>query len=264
MMKHGYARLATSKKITDEPAYVLHRYDWSESSLILDVLTRHHGRIALVAKGAKKPSSNFRPILLPLQPLHIAFGGDAEIRTLRSSEWMGGHVMPTGEALMAGYYLNELLMRLLARDDPHPALFDAYALTVHIIAQEFRKEAAGEKVLEVALRAFELMLLREIGFLPTLQFQTASLAGLLTDANYVLVPEGGLRAAHAEDRSSLTGAQWLSLQTALDSGTPFSQLLQACSSCVQPLKTQLRTLLHYHCGVTTLKTRQMMMDLQNL
>ena len=264
MMKHGYARLATSKKITDEPAYVLHRYDWSESSLILDVLTRHHGRIALVAKGAKKPSSNFRPILLPLQPLHIAFGGDAEIRTLRSSEWMGGHVMPTGEALMAGYYLNELLMRLLARDDPHPALFDAYALTVHIIAQEFRKEAAGEKVLEVALRAFELMLLREIGFLPTLQSQTASLAGLLTDANYVLVPEGGLRAAHAEDRSSLTGAQWLSLQTALDSGTPFSQLLQACSSCVQPLKTQLRTLLHYHCGVTTLKTRQMMMDLQNL
>ena len=252
------------KRIADEPAYVLHRYDWSESSLILEVLTRRHGRIALVAKGAKKPSSNFRPILLPLQHLNLAFGGDAEIRTLRSSEWMGGHVMPTGEALMAGYYLNELLMRLLARDDPHPALFDAYALTVHIIAQEFRKEAAGEKVLEVALRAFELMLLREIGFLPTLQSQTASLTELLTDVNYVLVPEGGLRAAYAQDRSSLTGAQWLSLQAALDSDAPFSQLLQACSSCVQPLKTQLRTLLHYHCGVTTLKTRQMMMDLQNL
>ena len=252
------------KRIADEPAYVLHRYDWSESSLILEVLTRHHGRIALVAKGAKKPSSNFRPILLPLQHLNLAFGGDAEIRTLRSSEWMGGHVMPTGEALMAGYYLNELLMRLLARDDPHPTLFDAYALTVHIIAQEFRKEAAGEKVLEVALRAFELMLLREIGFLPTLQSQTASLTELLTDVNYVLVPEGGLRAAYAQDRSSLTGAQWLSLQAALDSDAPFSQLLQACSSCVQPLKTQLRTLLQYHCGVTTLKTRQMMMDLQNL
>lgn len=256
------------KRIADEPAYVLHRYDWSESSLILEVLTRHHGRIALVAKGAKKPSSNFRPILLPLQPLHVAFGGDAEIRTLRSSEWMGGHVMPTGEALMAGYYLNELLMRLLARDDPHPALFDAYALTVHIIAQEFRKEAAegteGQRVLEVALRAFELMLLREIGFLPSLKSQTANLADLQADAAYVLIPEGGLRVAHAEDRSSLTGAQWLSLQTALDSTAPFSQLLQACSSCLQPLKTQLRTLLHYHCGVTTLKTRQMMMDIQNL
>ena len=263
MTKHGYARLATSKKITDEPAYVLHRYDWSESSLILEVLTRHHGRIALVAKGAKKPSSNFRPILLPLQPLHLAFGGDAEIRTLRSSEWMGGHVMPTGEALMAGYYLNELLIRLLARDDPHPALFDAYALTVHIIAQEGRS-SEGLQTLEVALRAFELMLLREIGFLPSLKSQTANLADLQTETAYVLIPEGGLRAAHAEDRSSLTGAQWLLLQTALDSEAPFSQLLQACSSSLQPLKTQLRTLLHYHCGVATLKTRQMMIDLQNL
>jgi DNA repair protein RecO (recombination protein O) len=130
---------------------------------------------------------------------------------------MGGHVMPTGEALMAGYYINELLMLLLARDDPHPALFDAYALTVHIIAQEYRKEAAGERVLEVALRAFELMLLREIGFLPTLNVQTANLAELNLEAHYVLVPEGGLRAAHVEDRSSLTGVQWLSLQVALDS-----------------------------------------------
>jgi DNA repair protein RecO (recombination protein O) len=252
-----------SKRIVDEPAYVLHRYDWSESSLILEVLTRHHGRIALVAKGAKKPSSNFRPILLPLQPLHLAFGGDAEIRTLRSSEWMGGHVMPTGEALMAGYYLNELLIRLLARDDPHPALFDAYALTVHIIAQEGRSSESLQ-TLEVALRAFELMLLREIGFLPSLKSQTANLADLQEDIAYVLIPEGGLRAAHAEDRSSLTGAQWRLLQDALDSEMPFSQLLQACSTCLQPLKTQLRTLLHYHSGVTTLKTRQMMMDLQNL
>ena len=251
---------------------MLHRYDWSESSLILEVFTRHHGRVALVAKGAKKPSSNFRPILLPLQPLHVAFGGDAEIRTLRSSEWMGGHVMPTGEALMAGYYLNELLIRLLARDDPHPALFDAYALTVHIIAQEFQKQSNErdnkdsdvQRVLEVALRAFELMLLREIGFLPSLKSQTANLADLQTETNYVLIPEGGLRAAHAEDRSSLTGVQWLSLQAAMDSEAPFSRLLQACSTCLQPLKTQLRTLLHYHCGVTTLKTRQMMMDIQSL
>ncbi|MDO8773315.1 MAG: DNA repair protein RecO [Burkholderiaceae bacterium] len=261
------------KRIVDEPAYVLHRYDWSESSLILEVLTRHYGRIALVAKGAKKPSSNFRPILLPLQPLHIAYGGEAEIRTLRSSEWMGGHVMPTGEALMAGYYLNELLMRLLARDDPHPVLFDAYALTVHIIAQEGQRDRRGSggpgtlpplQTLEVALRAFELMLLREIGLLPSLDTQTASLAVLEPDLMYVLVPEGGLRQAHADDRTSLSGSQWSALQAALDADAPFSALLQACSNSLQPLKSQLRTLLHYHCGVSTLKTRQMMMDLQDL
>ena len=109
---------AVLKRISDEPAYVLHRYDWSESSLILEVFTRHHGRIALVAKGAKKPSSSFRPVLLPLQAIQVAYGGDADIRTLKSAEWAGGHVMPTGDALLSGYYLNELLLRLLARVVP--------------------------------------------------------------------------------------------------------------------------------------------------
>ena len=109
-----------TRRFADEPAYVLHRYDWSESSLILEVFTRNHGRIALVAKGAKRPTSSFRPILLPMQPLHLAFGGDSEIRSLKSAEWQGGHVMPTGDALLSGYYLNELLLTLLARDDPPP------------------------------------------------------------------------------------------------------------------------------------------------
>ena len=109
---------AVLKRISDEPAYVLHRYDWSESSLILEVFTRHHGRIALVAKGAKKPSSSFRPVLLPLQAIQVAYGGDADIRTLKSAEWVSGHVMPTGDALLSGYYLNELLLRLLARVVP--------------------------------------------------------------------------------------------------------------------------------------------------
>ena len=123
-----------TKRTHEEPAYVLHRYDWSESSLILDVFTRHQGRVALVAKGAKKPSSNFRPILLPLQPLRVTFGGDAEIRNLKGAEWVGGHVMPTGDALLSGLYLNELLMRLLARDDPHAVLFDAYSAVVQVLA----------------------------------------------------------------------------------------------------------------------------------
>ena len=82
---------AVLKRISDEPAYVLHRYDWSESSLILETFTRHHGRVALVAKGAKRPSSNFRPVLLPLQPLAISYSGDAEIRTLKVAEWVGSH-----------------------------------------------------------------------------------------------------------------------------------------------------------------------------
>ena len=245
-------------RIANEPAYVLHRYDWSESSLILEVFTRHHGRIALVAKGAKKPSSNFRPILLPLQPLHVAYGGDAEIRTLKGAEWMGGHVMPTGDALMSGYYLNELLMNLLARDDPHPRLFDVYANVVQVIAS-----GPGE-ALQSALRTFELLLLREIGLLPMLDAQTMTLGGLEGEARYSLVPEGGLRQAGEADRASLSGAQWLALQASLADSAPFTSTLRACAEVMADLKPQLRVLLNYHCGVTTLRTRQMMIDLQNL
>jgi DNA repair protein RecO (recombination protein O) len=247
-----------TKRISDEPAFVLHRYDWSETSLILEVFTRHHGRIALVAKGAKRPSSSFRPVLLPLQPLQLSYGGEAEIRTLKSAEWMGGHVMPTGEALLSGYYLNELLLQLLARDDPHPALFDVYANVVRVLASEH------DEVLQAALRTFELLLLREIGLLPRLDHQTLTLAPLEADTFYTLVPEGGLRARSEGDRGGLGGAQWLGLQRTLETGAPFTDTLRACAAVMNELKPQLRALLQYHCGGGTLRTRQLMVDLQSL
>lgn len=250
--------MATSRRTGDEPAFVLHRYDWSESSLILEAFTRNHGRIALVAKGAKRPSSSFRPVLLPLQPLRIAFGGDAEIRTLKSAEWVGGQVMPTGEALLSGYYLNELLLRLLARDDAHPRLFDAYAGAVHVLGSEH-----GD-ALQPALRAFELLLLRGVGLLPALDVQTSTLEPLRPAGRYSLVPEGGIaEAAASQERGSLVGEQWTMLQRSLDDAAPFGAVLQA-STGMPELKGQLRHLLHYHCGVATLRTRQLLLDLQSL
>ena len=211
-----------------------------------------------MARGAKKPSSSFRPVLLPLQALRVAFGGDAEIRPLKSAEWQGGHVMPTGEALLAGYYLNELLMRLLARDDPHPRLFDAYAASVQLLA------SPSHEAMQLALRAFELWLLRDIGFLPALHVQTATLVPLQADTAYVLVPEAGLREAHEDDRNALSGAHWLALQRSLDDDARFVDTLQATAEVASPLKHQLRTLLHYHCDVPMLKTRQMLHELQAL
>jgi len=249
------------KRVSSEPAYVIHRYDWSESSLILEVFTQHHGRIALVAKGVKRPSSSFRPVLLPLQPLHLSFSGDAEIRTLKGADWVGGHVMPSGEALLSGYYLNELLLRLLARDDPHPALFDAYASTVQVLALGEGTTRLGTS--SAALRTFELLLLREIGLLPALSLQTMSLAALAPDERYCLLPETGLRAAGSDERA-LSGSQWCELQSALDAPDPFATTLHLFAHRMGELKGQLRALLHYHCGVPVLRTRQMMMDLAAL
>ena len=263
-MKRGCAALATNRsqvqRVLDEPGFVIHHYDWSESSRILEVFTRHHGRVALVAKGAKRPTSSLRPVLLPLQPLLLCYGGEGEIRTLKSAEWAGGHVMPSGEALLSGYYLNELLLRLLARDDPHAGLFDVYRQTVKVLASGLDNTTAP------LLRAFELLLLRDIGFLPDLALQTMTLQSLATDKRYGLVPEGGLRVV--SEGANLMGLQWLQLQTALDGDEPLTDLLRVCAEWPSEdraaLQTQLRALLHYHCGVNSLRTRQVMMDLQAL
>lgn len=244
-------------RVHEEPAYVLHRHDWSESSLILEVFSRRHGRVALVAKGVKRPTSQYRPVLLPLQPLRLGWGGDAEVRTLSSAQWQGGHVMPSGDKLLAGYYLNELLLKLLARDDPHTHLFDVYAHVVRVLASD-----QGE-VLQAALRTFELLLLREIGLLPALDAQTLTLSQLDDQVHYTLVPESGLRECRAGERG-LSGQQWGQLQAALGEQVAFTDTLRACALVMQELKPQLRALLHYHCGVGTLRTRQMMMDIQAL
>ncbi|TFY96497.1 DNA repair protein RecO [Ramlibacter rhizophilus] len=248
-----------TRRISDEAAFVLHRYDWSESSLILETFTRRHGRVALVAKGAKRPSSNFRPVLLPLQPLRLAFSAEGEIRTLKDAEWVGGQVMPTGDALLAGYYLNELLLRLLARDDPHPALFEHYAAAVQVLASEH-----GE-ALQPALRAFELLLLREVGVLPSLDVQTLAMAPLQAGETYGLVPEGGLvRTEPGEGRGALAATDWLALEQAMSQPAPFHATLREAARLSSALKPQLRNLLHYHCGVSSLRTRQLMVDLQAL
>jgi DNA repair protein RecO (recombination protein O) len=239
----------------EEPAFVLHRYDWSESSLILEVFTRHHGRIAIVAKGVKRPTSQFRPVLLPLQPLLLGWGGDAEVRTLKSAQWQGGHVMPTGEALLSGSYLNELLMRLLARDDPHASLFDHFALAVAMLAERIDAQ-------QLILRAFELLLLRDIGLLPDLAREGSTLAEVDPQIGYVLTPEHGLRIAHADDHHPLSGQDCLQLHRAMHEAEAFLPTLRACAPCLSALRPQLRSLLHYHSGLRVFKTRQLMLDVQ--
>ncbi len=246
-----------TRRTSEEPAFVLHRHDWSESSLILDVLTRHHGRMALVAKGVKRPSSQFRPVLLPLQPLLLGWGGDAEVRTLKSAQWAGGHVMPTGDALLSGSYLNELLLRLLARDDPHPRLYDHYALAVRLLSEQPQAQA-------LVLRAFELLLLREIGLLADLAHEGSSLTALDASAPYALTPEVGLRLASDDDGQCLSGAQWLALARAMEAREPLVELLGVLAGGPGALRLQLRALLHYHSGLSVFRTRQLMLDVQAL
>lgn len=266
-MKRGCAVLATNRaspasRVLEEPAFVLQSFDWSESSLIVEVLTRHMGRITLVAKGAKRPSSNFRPILLPFQLIKVSYSGDAEIRTLKSAVWGGGSVMPKGEALLSGFYLNELILRLLQRDDPHSEFFDVYQQTVSILTTQ------DDSVKAPALRSFELLLLKDLGWLPDLSRQSLTLQPLKDSESYVWIAEVGLREVGEDEQAGLPGSLWRTLGESLSSTYPLTTLIRCCAEMAsqhrQSLQSQLRSVLHYHCGVSKLRTRQFMMDLQSL
>jgi DNA repair protein RecO (recombination protein O) len=248
-------------------AFLLHRYDWSESSAILDLFTREQGRVVVVAKGAKRPYSQLRSVLMPFQRLNVHYGrryarGDAdgqqgEVQPLRTAEWAGGPAPAGGAALMTGFYLNELLMKLLARHDPHPALFDAYALTLPALG------SGDEAYVGAALRAFELLLLRELGWLPALDRVTLTQQPLVdTEARYALRPEVGMTGVAAAE-GGLPAATWQALQTALDADD-LAALQRLCVAAHSELRPRLRTLLHYHLEVPILRTRQVMLDLQSL
>lgn len=240
-------------------AYVLHRYDWSETSLILDLFTREQGRLTVVAKGAKRPYSQLRPALLPFQRILAAVGRPAkdevaDIVTLRSAEWAGGAPMLAGAALFSGFYLNELLMKLLARNDPHPWLFDAYTATLPALS------AADDTLTPASLRAFELVLLREIGLLPQLDQFTATLRPVAGESSCLLRPEIGVVEAGPGD-VPIAGSMLQRLQTALDDGA-MVELQTTCAEAPGPLKAALRGLLHHHLGAPRLRTREVMLDAQ--
>jgi DNA repair protein RecO (recombination protein O) len=241
-------------------AFVLHRYDWSETSLILDLFTRARGRLAVAAKGAKRPYSQLRSVLLPFQRVAVTLGrqaeeSQAEVLTLRGAEWAALDAtppVPPGR-LFAGFYLNELVMKLLARADPHPALFDVYAQTLRILACS---DESGE---QVSLRAFELMLLKEIGLLPELDRATATQRQLDPGASYQLHGDRGLIAAEPASGVALSGADLQALATALQSGDLVA-LHAACARRLDRLKPALRSLVHYHLGTPSLRTRDVMRD----
>jgi DNA repair protein RecO (recombination protein O) len=246
---------------TQLDAFVLHSWDWSESSLIVELLTRERGRLAVVARGAKRPTSQLRAVLLPFQRIHAQLGrGSAddagEIHLLRSAEWQGGGPVMPAAGLFQAFYLNELLMKLLPRQDAHGVLFEAYRLTLPALAH------GDELLAQAGLRAFELVLLREVGVLPDLTRSTLTQAPLHPDEAYLLRSEAGL-ARVTGDEASLTGRQWLTLQSAL-AGDSMPQLQSACLPALQALKPQLRNLLHYHLGTRNLRTREVMHSVQRL
>jgi len=140
----------------DQPAFVLHTYPYRETSVIVETVTAAYGRVALVARGARRARSELRAAIQAFQPLSLSWSGTGELKTLLKAEWRGGLPLVGGSALLCGFYLNELLLKLLPREDPHPQLFRDYETALVELA------ASAEQA--PVLRRFELKLLSELGY----------------------------------------------------------------------------------------------------
>jgi DNA repair protein RecO (recombination protein O) len=195
--------MQSKRRADHEEGFVVHTYPYKETSLIVEVFSRHFGRVALLARGARRPRSAMRGVLLSFQALSFSWSASAELGNLRSAEWSGALRPLRGRGLMCGFYLNELLLRLLPREDPHEGLFDAYRDALSGLA-------AGADIVAI-LRRFEKRMLAELGYAPLLDHDAAS-RPIDPAARYVYEPERGpmLLKNTVSDHPSVSG------QTLLD------------------------------------------------
>lgn len=235
-------------RVDQQPGFILHTYPYRETSLIVEAFSRDHGRVALLAKGARRPYSTLRGVLMAFQPLLLDWSGGGELKTLVRAEWQGGQPLLAGRALLCGYYLNELLVKLLAREDPHPALFEHYAMAL----RELGRGAATE----VLLRRFELRLLRELGYGPELDTEAENGAPVRGEGHYLYIIDRGLVAVEAGsgDGAVLSGRALLEL-----AGETFSD-----GETLQQAKILLRRLINHYLGGQALQSRRVFMELQEL
>lgn len=237
---------AAKRRLENQQAFILHSYPFRETSLLLEVFSREHGRLAIVARGARRPRSALRGILMNFQPLEISWFGKGEVRTLHSAEWQGGQPQLQGTALLCGFYLNELLINLMARDDPHERLFDYYRQTLQLLAHEPDQAAI--------LRCFEKHLLQELGYALLLEYEADSGKPIDAAGIYQYVIERGALAENADETESLR----VSGKTLLDMATDdYRDPVTARQG-----KQLMRMLLNHYLAGKVLHTRELIKDLQ--
>ena len=246
----------SGKRVDGQAAYVLHLHPYSETSLVVDVFTRDHGRVPLLARGARRPRSAMRGMLMSFQPLELGWFGGGEVKTLARAEWLGGMPLLGGRCLLLGYYLNELLLKMLPREDAHSALFDAYAAALRALA------AGGADAPE--LRRFEKTLLKELGYGLTLDVEMETGLPVVAEGEYIYLIERGpvarARASREDSQRDDGEAPSLRGKTLLDmAADDYSDPRTRLES-----RQLMRQLIAHHMGGKPLQSRRVFMELQEL
>ncbi len=234
------------QRVDGAAAFVLHAYPYSETSLIVEVFAREQGRLALLARGARRPRSALRGVLMAFQPLELSWFGGGEVKTLAKAEWVGGMALLKGASLLLGYYLNELLLKLLPREDAHAVLFDAYAAALAALARGATETAQ--------LRRFEKTLLRELGYGLGLE-RDATGEPVVPDRQYRYLIERGAVPADEASAGQPVGGRTL-LDLAADNYADARTLSEG--------KQLMRYLLGHHLAGQPLQTRRVFVELQDV
>ncbi|MDH3561417.1 MAG: DNA repair protein RecO [Gammaproteobacteria bacterium] len=236
----------THRKVALEPAFILHHYPYRDSSLLLEVFARGYGRLGLVARGARSAKARWRGQMQNFRPLLLSWSLRGELGTLTGLELPMATGLLAGRRLLSAYYLNELIMRLLARHDPHPEIFDAYAEAIRSI------DVAEEPV----LRIFEKRMLQALGYGLLLDHEADSGLPIDADAWYEYLPERG------PVRRERKCAQGIFLRGSSLSALHRERL--ADPACCHEVKQLMRAVLALYLGSRPLKTREVLRQLATL
>lgn len=236
--------MSSHRRVHSQPAFILHHRPFRDSSQILDVLTRDHGKIALVARGSRGSKSRLAGILRPFLPLRLSWLLKSELGTLTGADAAGPPAGMAGDALLAAYYVNELLLKFLHRYDPQPEIFALYKNVLDALVQSKRVAAV--------LRSFELELLSLLGYAVNIGGSDGSLSDLDSEQYYEYRMELGLVAVESAGTALVfTGATYAEIAAQRFSDP---DILRAASRL-------LREIIAFHLGGTELKSRKVLREM---
>lgn len=237
--------MSTSRRIQQEPAWILHHRPFRDSSRIIDILSRDHGRLSVVARGSRSAKSKLRGILRPFMPLQVSWVIRSDLGTMTGAEMNGAPISLLGDALLSGYYLNELLLNLMHRHDPQPEIFEAYRHAIN--------ELATNGNVAITLRCFEMALLQMLGYAPNLHHDTREQLPLKDEVSYEYrVEQGPVPVQRRDGPMVFSGRQLLRI----------GQQQFEDAEILRGAGRLLREVIRFHLGGKELKSRRVLMELR--
>ena len=237
--------MSSQRRVQQQAAFILHHRPFRDSSQILDVLSRDHGKLSVVARGSRGARSRLKGVLRPFMPLSMSWVIKSDLGTLTGAEVRGAPLSLSGDALLSGYYVNELILHLLHRHDPQPDIFEAYGQTIHAFAGAASDVAA-------VLRVVEMELLRFSGYALNLNHESGTTQPLDPEQHYEYRMEQGAVAVSREDGPLVFSGAMLTAIAEQQFSEP--GVLRAASRL-------MREVISFHLGGKELKSRKVLLEM---